>query len=163
MAIRRTNTRSERLKGLYELTSIIYFFLATAILMLLALVLLVVAVWDVAIAIQSSTVTDVIMDAIGLLIIGFAIVETGKFIAEEELFRQRELRSASESRRSLTKFVTIIVIAASLEALVMTFKAGQTDLAYALYPALLFVAAMLGLVCLGIYQWLSSRIENGSE
>ncbi|HWM46484.1 MAG TPA: GNAT family acetyltransferase [Xanthobacteraceae bacterium] len=163
MAIRRTNTTSERLKRLYELTSIIYFFLATAILMLLALVLLVVAVWDVVIAIQSSTVTNVIMDAIGLLIIGFAIVETGKFIAEEELFRQRELGSASESRRSLTKFVTIIVIAASLEALVMTFKAGQTDLSYALYPALLFVAAMLGLVCLGIYQWLSSRIESSSE
>ena len=68
-----------------------------------------------------------VLDSVGLVIIGFAIVETSKFIAEEEILRRKELRSAVEARRSLTKFITIIVIAASLEALVMIFEASRTD------------------------------------
>ena len=68
-----------------------------------------------------------VLDSAGLVIIGFAIIETSRFIAEEELLRQKELRSAVEARRSLTKFITIIVIAASLEALVMIFEASRTD------------------------------------
>ena len=68
-----------------------------------------------------------VLDSAGLVIIGFAIIETAKFIAEEEILRDKELRSAVELRRSLTKFITIIVIAASLEALVMIFETSRTD------------------------------------
>src|SRR6056297_2584759 len=87
-----------------------------------------------------------LLDSIGLLIIGFAVVETAKFIAEEEILREKELRSAEESRRSLTKFITIIVIAASLEALVMIFKTSRADIPNSIYPAALFVASMAALV-----------------
>ena len=99
-----------------------------------------------------------VLDSAGLVIIGFAIIETARVIAEEELARRRELRSAVEARRSLTKFITIIVIAVSLEALVMVFEAGRTELSEAIYPAVLFSAAMLALVALGVFQWLSSCI-----
>ena len=99
-----------------------------------------------------------LLDSVGLIIIGFAIIETSKFIAEEEILRDKELRSAVESRRSLTKFITIIVIAASLEALVMIFETSRTDVTRSIYPAALFVAVMLALVSLGAFQWLSSRI-----
>jgi hypothetical protein len=84
-----------------------------------------------------------IVDSVGLLIIGFAVVETAKFIAEEEVVRKRELRSAVESRRSPTKFITIMVIAGSLEALVMVFKTSRTSIPDTMYPAALFVASML--------------------
>ena len=97
------------------------------------------------------------------MIIGFAIIETSKFIAEEQIMRDQELRSAVESRRSLTKFITIIVIAASLEALVMIFETSRTDVTKSIYPAALFVAAMLALVALGVFQWLSSRIALPPE
>ena len=63
-----------------------------------------------------------------------------------------------ESRRSLTKFITIIVIAASLEALVMIFETSHGDITEAIYPAALFAAAMFALIALGAFQWLSSRI-----
>ena len=98
------------------------------------------------------------LDSVGLVIIGFAIIETSKFIAEEEILRRKELRSAVESRRSLTKFITIIVIAASLEALVMIFETSRTDVTESIYPAALFAAAMFALIALGAFQWLSSRI-----
>jgi hypothetical protein len=134
-----------------------YFIIATSFLLLLAALLLLGALWELLVALVRGDILG-ILDSVGLVIIGFAIVETGKFIAEEEVLRDRELRSAVESRRSLTKFVTIIVIAASLEALVMIFEASRNDVRDAIYPAMLFAATMLGLVALGAFQWLSSRI-----
>jgi hypothetical protein len=82
---------------------------------------------------------------------------------EEEILRRKELRSAVESRRSLTKFITIIVIAAALEALVMSFETSRTDVTQAIYPAALFAAAMFALIALGTFQWLSSRIAPPPE
>lgn len=146
----------------YDWMASAYFIAATITLMLLAFTLLISAAWEVVAALGSPHLIEVALNSIGLLIIGFAVIETAKFIAEEEILRKRELRSPMESRRSLTKFITIIVIAASLEALVMTFEAGRTDVADAIYPAALFIASMFALVSLGAYQWLSSRIEAPS-
>ena len=145
------------MRELYSKLALGYFVLATVFLMVLAVVLLLSALWEIIAALVSGEVLGV-LESIGLVIVGFAIIETAKFIAEEEILRESELRSAVESRRSLTKFVTIIVIAVSLEALVMVFEAGRTELRLAIYPAILLVASMFSLVALGAYQWLSSRI-----
>lgn len=137
-----------------------YFLIATVALMLLATLLLGTAIWEVYTSFRLPHLADAALDGIGLIIIGFAVVETAKFIAEEEILRRRELRSPRESRRSLTKFVTIIVIAGSLEALVMVFKASRAQLSDAIFAAALFLASMFALTALGAYQWLSSRIET---
>ncbi len=142
---------------LYSRVAVGYYAVATAFLVLLALLLLGGAVWELATALIRGEILGV-LDSVGLVIIGFAIIETAKFIAEEEILRQKELRSAVEARRSLTKFITIIVIATSLEALVMIFVTGRTDVAKSIYPALLLAAAMFALIALGVFQWLSSRI-----
>ncbi|MBO6718074.1 MAG: hypothetical protein JJ913_08975 [Rhizobiaceae bacterium] len=140
-----------------------YFLLATILLMLISLLLLGNAVWQIFSRYNApGDLVDVSLNGIGLIIIGFAVVETAKFIAEEELLRSRELRSSLESRRSITKFTTIIVIAMSLEALVMVFRANHDRLNEAIYPAILFSAAMFALIALGIYQYLSSRIQPPS-
>jgi hypothetical protein len=145
------------MKAIIDGTARVFFALATAFLLILAVVLLFWAGWEIVAALLHGEVLGVLESA-GLIIIGFAIVETARFIAEEELVRRRELRSAVEARRSLTKFITIIVIAVSLEALVMVFEAGRTEIERAVYPALLFGTAMFALVALGAFQWLSSRI-----
>jgi hypothetical protein len=145
------------MRQLYERLARGYFTVATLFLTLLAIVLLLIAIWEMAAALLHGEVVGV-LESVGLVIVGFASIETAKFIAEEEILRRKELRSAVESRRSLTKFVTIIVIAISLEALVMVFEANRTDVAKAIYPAALFAVAMLALVALGAFQWLSSRI-----
>ena len=150
------------MKHFYEKFARAYFVTATIALMALATLLLVSALWEVAVAMTAFDFVDSVLDGIGLLIIGFAVVETANFIAEEEILRKRELRSPLESRGSLTKFITIIVIAASLEALVMVFKTSRASIPESIYPAALFVASMIALVSLGAYQWLSSRIEPPS-
>ena len=150
------------MREIYLKLSVAYFFAATVLLMVLSFLLFGMAVWEVAINLLSENRADAVLGAISLLVIGFAVVETAKFIAEEELFRKRELRSSTESRRSLTKFVTIIVIAATLEALVMVFQATRKGPELVVYPAGLLAAAMFALIALGAYQWLSSRIHAGA-
>ena len=145
------------MKGLYGKVALGYFVIATTVLMLVALALLGIALWEIGHALIAGDVLGV-LDGAGLVIIGFAIIETAKFVAEEEVLRSKELRSAVESRRSLTKFITIVVIAVSLEALVMTFEAGRSDVSLVLYPTALFATGMFALVALGLFQWLSSRI-----
>ncbi len=140
-----------------------YFVAATTLLMLLAILLLLSAAWRAITTLATTGRVEILLDSVGLMIIGFAVVETAKFFFEEEILRKRELRSALESRSSLTKFITIIVIAASLEALVMVFRTSQEDISLTIYPAALFAAATLALVGLGAYQWLSSRIVPASE
>ena len=70
------------------------------------------------------------------------------------------MRAASETRRSLTRFISTIAIAVFLEALVTVFRVSQEDVAKLLYPTLLFVAAILLVVGLGVYQRLSAEVEE---
>lgn len=148
---------------IYSNLALVYFIAATVSLMLIAFLLLGIALIGVVTSFVEGGHVDAALSSISLLVIGFAVVETAKFIAEEEIMRKRELRSSTESRRSITKFITIIVIAASLEALVMVFQATRTSIENAIYPSLLFISSMFSLVALGAYQWLSSRIDRGGE
>lgn len=134
---------------------------ATCVLMALAAVLIGYASWVIAKPIWANEdPTSAVVDAISLIIIAFAVMALSKFIAEEEIERKRELASAGEARRSLTKFITIIIIALSLEALVMAFEAARGDITSAIYPIALFAVAVLALVGLGAYQWLSNEVER---
>lgn len=144
-----------------EAISSAFFVFATFLLWVLAAYLLLDACWQVISAIPGpADPAERILESIGLIIIAFAVVELSRFIAEEEVVHKRELRSPREARRSLTKFITIIIIALSLEALVMVFEANRTDISHAIYPAALFGAAVLALVGLGAYQWLSRQVEQ---
>jgi hypothetical protein len=145
------------MRRFYEAVATFYFSLATLFLMGLALLMLGLAAWETWHAVTGGEVLSV-LESVGLVIIGFALIETAKFVAEEEILRRKELRSAVEARRSLTKFITIIIIATSLEALVMIFEASRIEVSHAVYPALLFGTAMFALIALGAFQWLSSRI-----
>jgi hypothetical protein len=102
-----------------------------------------------------------LMNGVGLLIVSLAIIDVAKFVVEENVVRERELRSAGEARRSLTKFMTIIIIALSLEAVVGIFEAGrEKNFEQLLYPAAVMVVAVLALVGLGAFQFLSRLSQS---
>jgi hypothetical protein len=76
-----------------------------------------------------------LLEAIGYVVIAVAVFDVAKYFVEEEVIRRREMRIASEARRSLTKFVSTIVIAVFIEGLVMVFREGGNDVSRILYPA----------------------------
>ena len=100
---------------------------------------------------------DTMLDGIGLVIIAVAVADVGKFLFEEEVIADRELRRPAEARGSLTKFMTIIIVALSLESLVLITKAARDKPADILFPSLLMLVAVAALVGLGRFQKLSQH------
>jgi hypothetical protein len=66
-----------------------------------------------------------LLDSIGLIVISLAVLDVSKYLMEEEVLRDRQLRSALEARRTLTKFMVISCIAVSLEAVVFISMGGK--------------------------------------
>jgi len=114
---------------------------------------------------------DTMLDGIGLVIIAVAVADVGKFLFEEEVQADRELRRPAEARGSLTKFMTIMIVALSLESLVLIAKTSRETMGNIVYPGLLMLLAVFALVGLGLFQRLSQNVtaavppdhEDGEE
>ncbi len=102
-----------------------------------------------------------LLDSVGYMVIAIAVFEVAKYILEEEALDPTEMRHAGEARRSITKFVSTIIIAVFLEALVAIFQASKGgDMSMMLYPTILLFAAVALIVGLGVYQRLSVSAEE---
>lgn len=135
--------------------------MAAGVLLIMSLAMITVSVWEVWTAIGTNTgVVKAMLDAIGLIVVAIAVFDVSKYLIEEEVLRNRELRSAREARETLTKFLVIISIAVSLEALVFIIGAGKQNMAELIYPTLLMAVAVLLVVGLGLYQRLSLSAEQ---
>jgi hypothetical protein len=138
-------------------------YLAVAVMLLLvALALIVVSLWGAWREFgEARAATFVLLDAVGMTVLGLAIVDVSKYLIEEEVFRERELRSPSEARGALTKFLTIITIVVSLEAVILIFEASKSEREHMLvYPVLLLGAVVAIVAGLGLYQFLSARAQQ---
>jgi high-affinity Fe2+/Pb2+ permease len=100
-----------------------------------------------------------LLDAIGYVIIAIAVFDVAKYLLEEEVIREREMRHVSEARRSITRFVSIVIIAALLEGIVILFKARE-ETSQLVYPVLVLLAGVALIVGLGIFQRLSASAER---
>ena len=101
-----------------------------------------------------------LLDAVGYVIIAIAVFDVAKYLLEEEVVRARDMSSPGEARRSMTKFLSVIVIAVFLEALVAVFQTGKEKVELMLYPTLLLIAGVVLIVGLGAYQRLSASVEQ---
>lgn len=145
---------------LFRYSSMAVFIIATISLTLLALTFIALALYQVGKAmVGGQAITGPMLEGISLIIIALAVFDVAKFLMEEEIFRERELRSAGEARRTLTKFLTIIIIATSLESLVFIFQAGKERVESLLYPSLLLGVVVLLIGALGFYQHMSRSAE----
>jgi len=123
---------------------------------LISLAMMVVALWEIWVSVHEKTLlVKALLDAIGLIVIGMAVFDVSKFLLEEEVFHSRGAKSPSKQRDTLSKFLVIIAIAVSLEALVFIFDAGKRDISNLIYPTFLLIAAVLVVIGLGVYQKLT--------
>jgi hypothetical protein len=145
-----------------ELLSRIAFASASLVLMAMSFALVLYSVVEI-VAVGSSSWKDAggaMLSAIGYVVIAMAVFDVAKYFMEEEVIRGREMRSASEARRSLTKFVSTIAIAVFIEGLVIVFQASKQSLPEMLYPTALLLTAIVIVIGLGIYQRLSADVEE---
>ncbi len=141
-------------------------FLAAAILVLIALVTMGWSVFEIVtnfFAENNEAFLPLLLQSVGAIIIAAAIIDVARYMIEEEVFQEKELREPKEARRTITKLIVIISIAVSIEGLVYIFKAGTSDLQLLIYPAALIFVSSLSIVALGIYQKLSVSVEDKTE
>jgi hypothetical protein len=104
-----------------------------------------------------------LLEAVGYVVISIAVFDVAKYFIEEEVIRGREMRLASEARRSLTKFISTIIIAVFIEGLVQVFSATKQAGAQTFFPGFLLIVGVVIILGLGTYQWLSASVEERVE
>ena len=94
------------------------------------------------------------------LTLALAIFDLGKTTLEEEVLLYKDILRHSSTRRTITRFTSVIIIAVSIEALLMIFKAALHGGGEQLIDAVwIIIAAALLLVSLGVYVFLGSKAE----
>src|SRR5918995_1293864 len=109
--------------GPVQLVSRAMFGLAGVVLMVLAVGLILQGLYYPIIAFMepSGQGKTALLGAVGYVVIAIALFDVTKFLIEEEVVIERTKQTAVESRHSLTKFISTILIAVFLEALVTVF------------------------------------------
>jgi hypothetical protein len=138
---------------------------ASLVLMAMSFALVIYGGVEIAVAGASSwkDAGGALLAGIGYVVIALAVFDVAKYFVEEEVIRSREMRSAAEARRSLTKFISTIAIAIFIEGLVIVFQASKQSLPETIYPTALLLTAIVIVVGLGVYQRLSADVEQKVE
>ena len=107
-----------------------------------------------------SRISKSMLDAISYTIIAIAVFDVGRYLIDEEVQRNKELRTPGEACRTLTRFMVVITIALALEGLVGVFEAGNHDITKVLFPLSLVISAVIAMIGLGVYQRISLLTER---
>ncbi|MCB1109345.1 MAG: general glycosylation pathway protein [Chlamydiia bacterium] len=153
--------KQQTIKAIVRLSNFGYI-AACIILYLIALCILVSAVWGILSDMRSGAYTVYkLLDEVGLIVFSMAVIDVGKYLMLEEVIRKgnSELQP-SQTRKTLTKFAIIIASALSLEGLVLTIEVAKQDVTKILYPVSVLITATIFIIGIGLYQLLNSRSES---
>ncbi len=94
------------------------------------------------------------------LTLALAIFDLGKTTLEEEVLLYKDILRHSSTRRTITRFIAAIIIAVSIEALLMIFKSALNDSGEHIIQAVwIILAAGFLLLCMALYVYLGSQAE----
>ena len=151
---------NELLKRITHICSTALYLLASLSLILAAFCMIFKSLHDLYLLILiDGQVSKDIINTISYTIVAIAVFDVGRYLLEEEVQREKELRLPMEVRHTLTRFMVVISIALSLEGLVGVFEMGNREITNLLYPVAVVLCAVLVMLGLGLYQ----RLSIGSE
>ena len=104
---------------------------------------------------------EILFGVVIYLTLALAIFDLGKTTLEEEVLLYKDILRHSSTRRTITRFIAVIIIAVSIEALLMIFKFALNGGGEHIIEAVwIIIAAALLLVSLGVYVYLGSKAEG---
>lgn len=127
-----------------------------------ALLLIVIAakgIWTALVDGLNREAAQQVIEAIGLLAAAVVALQIAQTIAEEEVVRAAHISGPTRVRRFLSRFMVVVVVAISIEALVATFRASHDDPLQLVYAASILVAAGVLLAAWGIFIRLNVYAE----
>jgi hypothetical protein len=100
-----------------------------------------------------------ILESIALLTVAVTALELGQTIIEEEVQREAQMSAPTRVRRFLSRFMTVLVVALAIEALVAAFRFSRENPANLLYAAAIGLMAAALLAAWGLFI----RLNLGAE
>lgn len=104
-----------------------------------------------------------VFTAIIALTLGLAIFDLGRTVLEQEVFFKSYAREAWVEKRILGKFLVTIIIALSIESLMVVFKIALEDYHGMINAFWLIAGVALLIMAVGLFHYLGSREERRSE
>lgn len=127
---------------------------------LISLTMIFSALYDIWTSLHEKTLlTKSLLDAVGFIVIGTAVFDVSRFLMQEEVSKIHGEETVMKQRATLIKFLVIIIIAVSLEALVFVFSAAKKDVSLLVYPTFLLLSAVLLVIGLGIYHRMTREVD----
>jgi putative Mn2+ efflux pump MntP len=101
-----------------------------------------------------------VLDSIAVLTVAVAALELGQTILEEEVQREAQMSVPTRVRRFLSRFMVVLVVALSIEALVAVFQFNHEQPAHLPYAATIGLMAAALLAAWGLFIWLNRSAEE---
>lgn len=103
---------------------------------------------------------NAVLESIALLTVAVAALELGQTIIEEEVQREAQMSAPTRVRRFLSRFMIVLVVSLSIEALVTVFQFSHEAPAHLLYAAAIGLMAAALLVAWGLFIKLNQSAEQ---
>ena len=101
-----------------------------------------------------------VLEALALLTVSVAALELGQTILEEEVQRQEHMSAPTRVRRFLSRFLVVLVVALSIECLVVAFRASHEHPEDLVYAGALGLTAAALLAAWGVFVRLNTSAEE---
>ena len=151
------------MENIFERIVIFIYAFAGILLFVVAFSIMGLSIWNIAIHFKPvEALRAALLNAVGAVVISIAIFDVARYVFEEEVFKKKKdgRRSPVAATETLKKMFVIISIAISLEGLVYIFKSGTEDISLLIYPAIIIMTAILAMVGLCVYQWISAKADT---
>ena len=103
---------------------------------------------------------NAVLESIAILTVAVAALELGQTILEEEVHREAQMSAPTRVRRFLSRFMVVLVVALSIETLVLVFRLSQDAPESLPYAAAVGIAAAFLLVAWGLFIRLNRSAEE---
>jgi hypothetical protein len=103
---------------------------------------------------------NAVLESIAVLTVAVAALELGQTILEEEVQREAQMSAPTRVRRFLSRFMVVLVVALSIETVVLTFRVAPDAPQHLPYVASVGVTAALLLAAWGIFIWFNRSAEQ---
>jgi hypothetical protein len=101
-----------------------------------------------------------VLESIAVLTVALAALELGQTILEEEVQREAHMSAPTRVRRFLSRFMIVLVVALTIETLVLVFRVAHDAPEKLPYVASVGYAAAALLAAWGIFVWLNRSAEE---
>jgi hypothetical protein len=113
-----------------------------------------------AISLSLTQRLNAVLESIALLTVAVAAFELGQTIIEEEVQREAQMSAPTRVRRFLSRFMIVLVVALSIEALVAVFQYSHEAPTHLPYAAAIGLTAAALLAAWGLFIWLNRSAEE---